>query len=84
MAHESKEKELRIIAELTESEQKRLRKIILGHGNLKKAWLKSAIKNRRTIERIALTGKGMQENIQKIRINLLANANIQNVSNNQN
>jgi hypothetical protein len=40
--------------------------IILGHGNLKKAADTSGVKTR-TIERIALTGKGLISKTSKIR-----------------
>jgi hypothetical protein len=77
MVHEMERKEKIIIWELEDYEQEMLKSIILGHGNLKKAADTSGVKTR-TIERIALTGKGLKRNIVKIRKKLIAPTNLQN------
>jgi DNA invertase Pin-like site-specific DNA recombinase len=61
---------------LSEEEQKQLRLIIRAEqGNVNKA-AKLTGMNRTTITRIANSGKGTQENLDKIRELLLANANV--------
>jgi hypothetical protein len=77
MVHEMENKVKIIIWELEDYEQEMLKAIILGHGNLKKAADTSGVKTR-TIERIALTGKGYKQNIKQIRKKLIEPSNLQN------
>lgn len=70
MVVEVNKKETIIIWELTEDERKALASIIVGHGNGKKAALKTGV-NRSTLKYISLSGKGYKKNIQRIRRKLL-------------
>lgn len=61
----------RKVIKLTDLELKKLRAKIIGYGNLS-SFSELVGLNRRTLERISLTGKGEEPNIEKIREHLPA------------
>jgi hypothetical protein len=76
MVIESKEK---FTCKLFDNEIKELQELISGYGNLKRNADKAGLKTR-TLERIVLTGSGLDQNIKSIREKLLSGNKIKVVS----
>lgn len=79
MADKNIEKKERVICDLTETEIQKLRVLVLGHGNLRKN-AKLAKVHPRTLERIILTGRALEENADKIRKNIFGAAKVSSAS----